>query len=68
MCHLPKNVKVSIKVYNVLGEEVATLLSGIEPAGHHVVMFNASRLASGVYFYRIEAGSFVKTLKMMMLK
>jgi len=48
---------VSIKLYNVLGEEVATLLEGVEPAGFHKVRWKPERLASGVYLFRLEAKS-----------
>jgi len=59
---------VSLKVYDVLGKEVATLVSGRQEAGSYVVPFNASGLSSGMYFYRLQAGSFVETRKMMLVK
>ena len=65
---LPNASSVSLKVYNILGEEVANLVNKVMPAGYHTVVFDASKLASGLYIYRIEAGSFVQVKKMMMLK
>jgi len=59
---------ISLKVYDVLGNEVATLVNEEKPAGSYEVNFNASKLSSGVYFYRIQAGSFVETKKMILLK
>ena len=65
---LPKAENVSLKVYDVLGREVATLVNEVKPAGAYTVPFNASSLASGVYFYKLQAGSFVQTKKMMLVK
>ena len=65
---LPKTENVSLKVYDVLGREVATLVNEVKPAGAYTVPFNASNLASGVYFYKLQAGSFVQTKKMMLIK
>ncbi len=62
------NSQVSLKVYNLLGQEVATLVNSRMSAGVHQVKFDASQLASGVYIYRIEAGSFTQTKKMMLIK
>ena len=63
---------VTLKVYDLLGQEVATLVNGQQNAGSHSVSFStvsgARSLASGVYFYRLEAGSFVATHKMIVLK
>jgi hypothetical protein len=59
---------VSLKIYDVLGREVATLVSGRQPAGPHSVVFDAGRYATGAYFYTLRAGSFVKTEKMMLVK
>jgi hypothetical protein len=65
---LPKAGNVSLKVYNVLGKEVATLVNGYQTAGNYKVKFNARGLASGLYFYRLTAGDFVSVKKMMLLK
>jgi hypothetical protein len=59
---------VSIVVYNSIGKQVAVLVSGSKDAGYHSVMFNANEFASGVYFYRITAGKFVETKKMILLR
>ena len=65
---IPKNAFVTLKIYNVLGQEVATLYSGLQKAGNYAATFNAGRFASGVYFYRLSAGSFSSVKKMMLLK
>jgi uncharacterized Ntn-hydrolase superfamily protein len=59
---------VHLKVYDVLGNEVATLVNEEKPAGSYEVNFNASKLSSGVYFYKLQAGSFVETKKMILLR
>ncbi len=53
---LPKAAHVTLKVYNMLGQEVATLVNGVEESGYKSVEWNASGVASGVYFYRLQAG------------
>jgi hypothetical protein len=57
-----------LKVFDVLGREVATLADGVQPAGSHTVLFNGSELASGVYLCRLQAGDFSATQKMVLLK
>ena len=59
---------MQIKVYNTLGQEVATLVNGHKEAGRHQVVFDASRLSAGVYLYVIEAGPFTATQHMTLLK
>ena len=59
---------VSLKVYNSLGKEVAILVNEIKPAGRYEVTFDGSNLGSGVYFYKIEAGSFSAVKRMNLLK
>jgi len=59
---------VNLKVYDILGSEVATLLSEEKPAGTYQVSFDASSLSSGVYLYKMQAGSIVETRKMLLLK
>jgi hypothetical protein len=66
--NLPKNEFVSVKVFNTLGQEVETLLSGEQAAGKYTVRFDASRLTTGMYFYRLQAGEFVATKKMLLVK
>jgi hypothetical protein len=65
---VPKTTSVSLKVYDVLGREVAVLVNEVKQAGFHTVDFNASNLASGIYFYKIEAGDFNAVKKMMLVK
>ena len=65
---IPKLSHVTIKVYNILGQEVATLVNEEKMAGNYSVEFNATRFASGVYFYRMQAGDFVSTKKLILLK
>lgn len=65
---LPRASIVNLKVYNVLGQEVATLVDESEPAGIHAVQFGGSGFSSGVYFYRLQAGEFVQTRKLLLLK
>ena len=65
---LPERTNVRLEVYSITGQRVAVLVNGQQNAGWHVVNFNASHLASGVYFYRLRAGSNVKTFKMTLIK
>jgi hypothetical protein len=65
---IPNEEFVSLKVFNSLGEEVAELLNETKPAGNYSVSFNASSLTSGVYFYKISAGNFIETKKMILIK
>jgi hypothetical protein len=65
---IPEASKVILKLYNLLGEEVATLVNEEKVAGYYMVEFNAVNLPSGVYFYRIQAGHFVQTRKMILMK
>ena len=65
---IPNAGKVSLKVYNILGNEIATLINKDMPAGSHSVRFNAANLSSGLYFYTIKAGNYTATKKMMLLK
>ncbi len=65
---LPSNSYVTLKVYDALGSEVATLVQGEKPAGVYEVEFNASELSSGIYFYELKANNRVITRKMILLK
>ena len=61
------NTMVTLKVYDVLGKEIATLVNEEKPAGVYDVDFDGSNLTSGVYFYQLRAGDFVQTKKMILL-
>ena len=65
---LPENGMVTLKIYDILGSEVATLVNEEKVAGRYEVNFNASSLASGVYIYKIQAGSFIASKKLVLLK
>jgi len=65
---IPNQSHVVLKVYDILGNQVAVLVNKDESAGRYTVNFNASKLSSGVYFYRIEAGKFVQSKKLILLK
>lgn len=65
---LSKAGKTSIKVYDVLGRERAVLLDAVKEAGSHFVNFDASSLAGGIYFYKIQSGDYSETRKMMLIK
>lgn len=59
---------VTLKIYNVLGNEIATIVNEEKPAGEHRVEFDAGQLASGIYLYRLSSGSYSQTRKMILLK
>jgi hypothetical protein len=65
---LTRSTFVSLKIYNVLGNEITTLVNKVIPGGNHQIEFNASGLSSGIYLYTINAGDFVETKKMVLMK
>jgi len=65
---LPKSSEVRLSVYDMLGREVSVLVNEKRNAGVHEVKFDGSNLASGVYFYRLQAGDFVQTRKLLLLR
>lgn len=65
---LKESVNVRITIYSILGQEVATLVNEVQTAGPHAVVFDARRLASGMYIYSIDAGSFRASKQMLLLK
>jgi hypothetical protein len=65
---VPKTSFVTIKVYDMLGKEIATLVNQEKSAGNYTVQFNGSNLSSGIYFYRMRSGNFVETKKLLLLK
>ncbi|MBK7106030.1 MAG: T9SS type A sorting domain-containing protein [Ignavibacteriae bacterium] len=66
---IPSKANVTLKVYDVLGSEVATIIKNkVQNTGKYEVKFDASRLSSGVYFYTLNAGNFLQTKKMILIK
>ena len=64
----PESSWQSLKVYDVLGNEVATLVDEYKPAGSYEVEFSAAGLSSGMYFYKLEAGNYIETKKMILIR
>ncbi len=65
---VPKTVLVKMNIYDILGREIIVLINEVKTPGNYEVDFNASNLSSGVYFYRIQAGDFLSTKKMLLVK
>ncbi len=65
---VPENNKVSLKIYDVLGNETAVLVDEAKPAGTYEIYFDASALSSGIYYYTLRSGHFTETKKMVLLK
>ena len=65
---IPAIGNVAIKVFDILGREILTLVNEIKPAGEYEIQFDGGSLSSGIYFYQIKAGTFVETKKMILLK
>ncbi|MFN4111058.1 MAG: T9SS type A sorting domain-containing protein, partial [Ignavibacteria bacterium] len=65
---IPTNERVELSVFNLLGEKVETLIDKELDAGKHFIDFDASKLSSGMYFYKIEAGEFTSIKKMVLVK
>lgn len=65
---IPKDGHVKLVVYNVEGRAVATLVNGFKPKGRYLVVFDGTHLSSGIYFYRLNAGSFTDTKRMLLVK
>ena len=65
---LPEASQVELKIYNMLGQEIATLVNEEKPVGRHSVQFNASTLSSGIYIYQIKANNFIQSKKMILMK
>ncbi len=65
---IPQSTFVTLKVYDVMGKEMASLVNGEKAAGNYKINFDASELSSGIYFYKIHTGSFVNTKKMILLR
>lgn len=65
---LPEDAHVVVEIYDILGRKVQTLVNEDQPAGYHEVIYNGDRMASGMYFFRMQAGDFNQIKKMMLLK
>jgi hypothetical protein len=65
---IPKQSNVTIKVYNVLGKEIMTLVNEYKSTGNYKVEFDAKNLSSGIYFYQMKTNEFIQTKKMSLLK
>ena len=65
---LPSQSFVSLKVFDIVGREVATIVSEEMPAGAYTRQWNAAKMSSGIYFYRLQAGSYTQTKKLVLLK
>ena len=65
---IPELSYVKLKIYDVLGKEIATLVSEEKPAGNYEINFNAFDVTSGIYFYQLETESYLETKKMILLK
>ncbi len=65
---LPKSGPVTIDIYDLLGRKFETLIQAEQPAGYHQVTWDATDASSGMYFYRIQAGDYVETRKMVLIK
>ncbi|MGE5861224.1 MAG: T9SS type A sorting domain-containing protein, partial [Ignavibacteria bacterium] len=65
---IPQASFVTLKIYDILGNEVATLVNEEKSLGNYEAEFNAANLSAGIYFYKLQAGDFVQTKKMILLK
>ena len=65
---LPKDSRVTIKIYDILGKDITTLVNDYKSAGRYSVEFNAENLPSGIYFYELKANDFVTSKKMLLVK
>jgi hypothetical protein len=66
--HLPSNALVSLKIFDVLGREVAVLVNAKQNAGRYEITFDAGNLSGGTFFYRLQAGEDVRIRKMILLR
>jgi len=65
---LPQPVPVTISIYNLLGQRAATIFDGDQQAGQHRIIWDATNFPSGIYFARLEAGEYSRSIKMVLLK
>ncbi len=65
---IPERTFVELRIYDILGREVELLVNGEQEAGYYEIEFNATKLSSGIYLYRLQAGNFIQTKKMVLLR
>jgi len=65
---VPRNSFVSLKIYNLIGQEVATIFEGVRQTGNYTALFNGNSLSSGVYFYQLKGNNFIESKKFVLLK
>jgi hypothetical protein len=65
---IPKSSFVTLEIFDILGRNIKTIVNEYKPAGNYSVHFNASKLTSGIYFYRLKAENFTETKKLLLLK
>jgi hypothetical protein len=65
---LPLDIYVSLKVYDITGRDIKTIISENQKAGYYTIDFNASNFSSGIYFYHLQAGEYLETKKMLLIK
>jgi flagellar hook assembly protein FlgD len=65
---LPKESKVSLSIYNVVGQQIKRFDIGTKPAGYHQISWNDNALPNGVYIYQLKAGTFASTKKLMVVR
>ena len=65
---LSKNAHITITIYDIVGRKIAELINKKQQAGYHTVIWNGNQNASGIYFVKMEAGDFISTQKLMLVK
>lgn len=65
---IPEEVKVSVRIFNTLGQQVANLIDDVQSSGYHEAVFDGTQLSSGIYFYKLQAGNYSAVKKLMLLK
>ncbi|MDZ7318856.1 MAG: T9SS type A sorting domain-containing protein, partial [candidate division KSB1 bacterium] len=65
---IPKTEKVTLEIYNTLGQKIVTLVDLVQPAGNYQVQVDGAKLTSGIYFYKLSTANFTQTRKMLLFK